>query len=85
MVCTANVIEIKSCVCKHTRLTTVPGNDTHTEIQPISNSMPDISDQLSLQIVQEVLKTSGVDISKFKLYKLCKALLQTSAQPTKLY
>ena len=56
----------KGCVCKHSRLTTMPANDTHIELQPISNSMPNISDQLVPQIVQEVLKASGVDLSKVK-------------------
>ena len=28
-------------------------NDTHFELQPISNSMPDILDQLSPKIIQE--------------------------------
>ena len=41
-------------------------NDTHTELQTILNSMPDISDQLSLQIIQEILKACGIDISKFE-------------------
>ena len=40
----------------------MPTNDTHIELQPILNSMPDILEQLSLQIVQEALKASGVDI-----------------------
>ena len=47
--------------------------------------MPDIPDQLSPQIVQEILKISGVDISKFVCYKWCKALDQTSAQATRMY
>ena len=34
----------KSCVCKHTRPTTMPTNDIHIELKPISNSMPDNSD-----------------------------------------
>ena len=75
----------KSCVHKHTRLTTMPANDTHIELQPISNSVPDISDQLSPQIIQEILKASSVDISKFECYMQCKVLCQTSAQATKLH
>ena len=63
----------------------MPTNDTHIELQPISNSMPDILEQLSPQIVQEILKASGVDISKFEHYKQCKPLHQLSAQTTKLY
>ena len=44
----------------------MPANDTHIELQPISNSMPDISEQLSPQIVQEILTASAVDIIKFE-------------------
>ena len=54
-----------SGVCKYTRLTTLPTNDTHTELQPITNAVPEISHQPSPQLVQEILKASGVDISKF--------------------
>ena len=43
----------------------MPGNNTHIELQPILNPMPDISDQLSQQIIQGILKASGVDLSKF--------------------
>ena len=46
--------------------------------------MAEISDQLSPQLVQETLKASGVDMSKFECYKKCKALHQTSTQPTEL-
>ena len=58
-----------SCVYKHTRQTNLPTNDTHTELQPIMNAMPEISDQLSPQLVQEMPKASDVDISKFEHYK----------------
>ena len=56
----------------------MPANDAHIELQPILNPMPDISDQLSPKIIQEVLKASGVDFSKCKHYKQCKTLCQTS-------
>ena len=75
----------KSCVSKHTRLTTLPVNDTHIELQPISNPLPDISDQLSPQIIQEVLKASGVDFSRFESYKQFKVQHQTLPQVTKLH
>ena len=55
-----------------------PVNDTHIELQPILSQFSDISDQLSPQITQEVLKAIGVDISKLKCYKQCKALCHTS-------
>ena len=59
-----------SWVCKHTTPTTLPTDDTHIELQPMSNSMPEISTQLqSPQIVQEILKANGVDISKLEHYK----------------
>ena len=63
----------------------MPVNDTHIELQPILNPIPDISDQLSPEISQDVLKASGVDISKFKHHKQYKALCQTSCQATKLH
>ena len=39
----------KSCVCKYTRPTSLPVNNTHTEQEPISAPLPDISDKLSPQ------------------------------------
>ena len=47
--------------------------------------MPDISGQLSPQIIQEILKASGVDTSKFEHYKWHKALHQASTLATKLH
>ena len=58
-----------SCVCKHTRPTTLSSNDTHIEVQPITNPIPEISDQLSPQLAPEILKASGINISKFEHYK----------------
>ena len=75
----------KSCVHKHTWLTTLPVNDTHIEFQPIMNPMPDISDHLSPQIIQEVLKASCLDFSKFRCYKQCKVQCHTSPQASKLH
>ena len=85
MVCTANVFKIERVVYIHTRLTTLPVSDTHVELQQILNPLPDISDQLSPQIIQEVFKASGVDFSQFKYYKCCKAQYHTSPQATKLH
>ena len=86
MVCTANVIRWNKvgCVCKHTTPATLPNNDPHIELQLITNPSPDISDQLSPQLVQEILKASGADLSKFEHYKRCKVLSQTSTQSTEL-
>ena len=55
----------RSCVCKYTRLTSLPVDNTHIELEPSSNPLPQSSDQLSPQIIQETLKASGVDFSKF--------------------
>ena len=41
-----------SCVHKHTTSTTLPNNNTHVELQPITNPLPEIPDQLSPQLVQ---------------------------------
>ena len=61
----------KSCVCKHTGPITLPVNDTHIELQPILNLLPDISDQLLPQLIQKVLKASDVDFSKYECHKCC--------------
>ena len=61
----------KSCICKHARLTFLPVNEAHIELQQILDPLPDISDQVSPQILQYILKASGVDFSKFEHYKLC--------------
>ena len=59
----------KSCVHKYIRPTSLPVNNTHIELQPILDPLPDISDQLSPHIIQDILRASGVDFSKFKCYK----------------
>ena len=84
MVCTANVFEMKSCVQKHTRPTSLPVNDTHIELLPILNPLFGISDKLSPQIIQKVLKASGVDFSKLKCFKSHKVQCHTSSQDTKI-
>ena len=61
-----------SCVHKHTRPNTLPFNYTGVELQHITNPVPEILDQLSPQLVQEILKASGVDMSKFEHYKNAK-------------
>ena len=72
----------KSCVCKYTRPTSLPVNNTHIELELILDPLPDISDQLSPQIIQETLKASGVDISKFKHYKQHKVKCHTATLAT---
>ena len=74
----------KSCVHKHTRPVSLPVYNTHIELEPISKLLPDSSDQLSPQIIQEILKASGVDFSKFEHYKHCKAKCHTATQATKV-
>ena len=73
-----------SCVHMHTRPNTLPNNNTSIEYQPITNPIPEISKQLSPQHVQEILKASGVDMSKFEHHKKFKALCQTSTQSNEL-
>ena len=65
------------------RLTSLPVDNTHTELEPISNPLPKSSDQLSLQIIPEILKASGVDFLKFKHYKYHKAKCHTVTLATK--
>ena len=72
------------CVCKHTNQATLPNNDAHIELRPITNPISEISDQLSAQLFQEILKASGVDMSKEQHYKKCRALHQTSTQSNEL-
>ena len=63
MVCTANVFKIERVVYINTLgPATMPVNDRHIELQTILSPMPDISDQLSPQIIQEVLKAGIVNI-----------------------
>ena len=53
-------------------------------LEPISDPLSDISDQLSPQIIQEILKASGVDLFKFEFYKHCKAKCHAATQATKI-
>ena len=53
---------------KHTRPNTLPNNDTHIDLQLIMNPLSEISDQLSPQLVQEMIKASSVDMSKSEHY-----------------
>ena len=46
----------KSCVCKYIRPTSLPVNNTHIELELILDPLLDILDQLSPQIIQEILK-----------------------------
>ena len=69
-----------SCVLKHTRPTSLPVIDAHIELKPILYPLHDISNQLLPQIIQEILKASAVDFSKFECYKCCKAKCLTAPQ-----
>ena len=68
----------KGCVGKYTRPHSLPPNNTQIELEAISPPLPDTPDHMSLQIIPEILKTSGVDFSKFKHYKCCKAKCQAT-------
>ena len=46
---------------EHTRPVSLPVNNIHIELDPISNLLPDPSDQLSPYVIQEILKASGVE------------------------
>ena len=74
----------KSCVCEHTRPVSLPVDNTHIELDPISHLLPHPSDQLSPQVIQEILKASGVVFSKFQHYKCHKAKCHTATQATKV-
>ena len=74
----------KSCVYNYIRPISQPVNNTYIELEPISNPLPESSDQLSPQIIQEILKVSGVGFLKLKCYKHCKAKHHTVTQTTKI-
>ena len=46
--------------------------------------LPDTSNQLSPQIIQEIWKAIGVDFSKFECYKHCKVKCHIATQATKI-
>ena len=50
----------------------------------MSNPLPEFSDQLLPQIIQEILKASGIDFLEFKHYKHHKAKCHTVTQATKI-
>ena len=74
----------KSCAHKNTRPTSLQANNSHIELESISAPLPNTSTQLSRQIIQEILKASGVDFSKFECYICCKAKCHTTTQGTKI-
>ena len=62
----------------------LPVNNTHIELDPISNLLPDSSDTLSSDVIQEILKASGVDFSKFQHYKHHKSKHHTPTHDTRV-
>ena len=70
LVCTANVLDMKRVVYVNT-LYHIPYK-LIIKLKPISPPAPDTSDHISTQIIQEILKTSGVNFSKFEHYKFHK-------------
>ena len=73
----------KSYVNDYTKPISLPVNNTHIELEPISNPLPESSDQPSPQIIQEILKASGIEFLKFEHYKHCKAKCRTATKATK--
>ena len=55
---------------KDTRPTTLPNNNAGIELQPITNPIPECSDKLPPQLVKEILKASGVEMSKLSVTKM---------------
>ena len=49
----------------------------HINLETISPLLLNKPEYISPQIIQEILKTCGVDLEKFKCYKHCKARHQT--------
>ena len=74
----------ESCAYKYTRPISLLVDNTHIELEPILNPLPESSDQLSPQSIQEIFKASGVDFSKFECYKHHKAKCHTLTQATKI-
>ena len=74
----------KTRVHKYTRPTSLAVNNTHIELESISISLPDISNQLSPQLIWEILRASGVDFSKLECYKCHKAKCHSATQATKM-
>ena len=68
----------KGCVYKYTGPHSPPPNSTHIHLETISLPLPSNPDHISPQIIQEILKTCGVDLAKFKCYKCHKARFQTT-------
>ena len=74
----------KSCLHTHARPVSLSVNNTYIELEPILKLLADSSDQLSPQIIQEILKASGVNFSKFICWKCGKAKCHTATQVTKV-
>ena len=68
----------KGCVCKYTGPHSPPPNSTHINLETILPPLPNNPDHISPQIIQEILKTCGVDLAKFECYKCHKARCQTT-------
>ena len=68
----------KGFVCKYTGPYYLPTNSTCINSDPISSPLPHNQDDILPQVIQEILKTCGLDLAKFKLYKHHKARHQTS-------
>ena len=69
---------IKDCVCKYTGPHYPLPNSAHINPETILLPLPNNQDDISPQIIEEILKTCGVDLAKFKCYKHHKARFQTT-------
>ena len=69
----------KGCVCQYAgpHSPSAP-NSTLINLETISLPLPNNPDHISPQIIQEILKTCGVNLAKFECYKSHKAGCQTT-------
>ena len=68
----------KGCVCKYTGPHSPSPNSTHINLETVSPPLPNNPDHISPQIIQEILKTCGVDLAKSECYKQHKTRCQTT-------
>ena len=68
----------EGCVCKYTGPHSPPPNSTHINLETLLPPLSYNQDHISPQIIQEILKTCGVDVAKFKPHKHHKAGHQTT-------
>ena len=57
----------KGCVCKYTGLHSPPPYSTHLNLETILPPLPNNPDHISPQLIQQILKTCGVEFSKIRM------------------